>query len=172
MAQGRHQMNGSRHNSGFSFIELMVVIAVIAAMAAIIVPRFGGFTIDQQRTAFLEQLNALTVLGWQQALVTGKLHRILFDFKQSTIRLESEIQGKATPATVPGATTVMPFPHTFVLTALSIEGDNVLRAGKRATAWYYLVPQGLAQAVEMRMRDEQGEWRASLNPFTAQFSLH
>lgn len=164
-------MNGLKHNSGFSFIEMMIVMAIIAVVTIIVVPRFTGFSIDRQRMAFLEQLNAVTSLGWQQALLTGKLHRVLLDFKQRQIRLEQEDAGTVTPVTVGNGLTVVAIPDNMTITNVVVEGDDVMRHGKRATAWYYVVPQGLAQAVEMAIRDDEGEWRVLLNPFTAQFSL-
>lgn len=156
--------------AGFSLLEIMVVIALMGVMAALIVPRFTGQSFEQQRDSFVEQLNSLTIMGWRQALNTGKLHRILFDFSNEQIRLETEEHGKSALAAVPGFDTTMKLPDFFTFSSLSIADDDVIQRGKRATAWFYIVPQGLAQQVEFVANDEEGQWRAQLNPFTAQFS--
>src|SRR5262245_66191530 len=49
-------MGGLRSAQGFTFIEIMVVIAILAILAALVVPRILGRTDDAKRTAAKVQI--------------------------------------------------------------------------------------------------------------------
>ena len=66
----------SKH--GFTFIELVVVIMILGIVATIVVPNLQKRLPGYQRKAFVNELNTLTALGWQNALSTQKVHRIFF----------------------------------------------------------------------------------------------
>lgn len=46
----------SAHSAGFTFIEIMVVVAILAILAALVVPRIMGRTDDAKRTAAKVQI--------------------------------------------------------------------------------------------------------------------
>jgi general secretion pathway protein G len=46
----------SGHSAGFTFIEIMVVVAILAILAALVVPRIMGRTDDAKRTAAKVQI--------------------------------------------------------------------------------------------------------------------
>ena len=48
--------HSSRHQTGFTFIEIMVVVAILAILAALVVPRIMGRTDDAKRTAAKVQI--------------------------------------------------------------------------------------------------------------------
>ena len=50
-----------RNKKGFTLIELIVVIAILGALVAIAVPRFGGFSRDAQDVA--DKATARTILS-------------------------------------------------------------------------------------------------------------
>ncbi len=53
----RHRSRGVLHNArGFTFIEIMVVVAILAILAALVVPRIMGRTDDAKRTAVKVQI--------------------------------------------------------------------------------------------------------------------
>jgi prepilin-type N-terminal cleavage/methylation domain-containing protein len=62
-------MNMARKQKGFTLVELMVVIAVIAVLAAVLIPR-SGLVQDTAKEAGIEA-NARTV----EAVVDGMIHR-------------------------------------------------------------------------------------------------
>ena len=51
--------HASRGNAGFTFIEIMVVVAILAILAALVVPRIMGRTDDAKRTAAKVQIRNL-----------------------------------------------------------------------------------------------------------------
>ena len=61
MVQDRHENErtagrGLRSDGGFTFIEIMVVVAILAILAALVVPRIMGRTDDAKRTAAKVQI--------------------------------------------------------------------------------------------------------------------
>ena len=61
MVQDRHENErtagrGLRSDRGFTFIEIMVVVAILAILAALVVPRIMGRTDDAKRTAAKVQI--------------------------------------------------------------------------------------------------------------------
>jgi|CXWL01.1.fsa_nt_gi general secretion pathway protein G len=53
---GRQALHASRATGGFTFIEIMVVVAILAILAALVVPRIMGRTDDAKRTAAKVQI--------------------------------------------------------------------------------------------------------------------
>lgn len=53
---GRQALHASRATDGFTFIEIMVVVAILAILAALVVPRIMGRTDDAKRTAAKVQI--------------------------------------------------------------------------------------------------------------------
>src|SRR5262245_9360988 len=49
-------VQGSRSDRGFTFIEIMVVVAILAILAALVVPRIMGRTDEAKRTAAKVQI--------------------------------------------------------------------------------------------------------------------
>ncbi len=64
---------GIRKQAGFTFIELMVVVAILAVLIAIVAPRILGRTDDAKRTASVVQLRNI-----EQALQLYKLDTGLY----------------------------------------------------------------------------------------------
>src|SRR2546430_125877 len=66
---------------GFSLIEIMVALLIVAIMGAIFIPRFaarGARPLD----LVTERIITLTQAGYDRAIMTGKLHRVLFSLKE------------------------------------------------------------------------------------------
>lgn len=53
---GRQALHARRATGGFTFIEIMVVVAILAILAALVVPRIMGRTDDAKRTAAKVQI--------------------------------------------------------------------------------------------------------------------
>lgn len=150
---------------------------IIGLMATIIVPNLQQQIPGYQRKAFIAELNNLLALGWQNALITQKAHRVFFDIKKEIIRLEIE-----EPAAV--TTGFKPVPQTYKKTFYEIppnieikdfflDGVNEYRPDREVlTFWFFIVPEGMSQEVVINMIDTSGAAPVKiglvLNPFTVQ----
>jgi prepilin-type N-terminal cleavage/methylation domain-containing protein len=167
-------------NTGFSFIEIIVAIAIVGVMAAIVIPRLrvrGTSEID----ALVNKIAELTQQGYERALVTGKVHRVFFTI---TTGQPSKAALQVAEDTKPGdELKFVPVPAEYNPT--SFEWDERLRivnfyirgtdeGSGLKTAWFYILPDGLSQEIVMNIGDEQtpDERGLVLNPFHVKFSVY
>jgi type IV pilus assembly protein PilE len=110
-------MNNSLHRQhGFSLIELMVAVAIIAIMTAFAIPAFGQYLVRSNRAAAQAHLLDLAQ-GQQQYLLDNRAYAATL----------SEL-GIATPATVASRYTITLHivagpPAIFVVTATPLAGS-------------------------------------------------
>lgn len=174
--------------SGFTLIELMVVIAIIALMAAAVVPRLGVRPL-QRRMQFATDLSALIGLGWQQALMTNTFHRITFDFEKRQFTLQADESAGQDQKEVfkevknPYFISTQSIDDAFTIKQFFIEGyDEVQRfVGKKLQkVYFFIVPEGLVQPVIINLvdnndLDEKGRGRqfgVVVNPFSGECVYH
>ena len=167
-------------NNGFSLLEVVIAITVLAIVAAIVVPRLrnGGMPAHQK---FLQNLNNLTRAAQLSALMTGKVHKIFFDLKQKRAAIEVD-SGKLTSS---GSPVFEPLANTYTKTgfALSdklefdrfaIKGKDLMHKGAEyKDAWFFITPDGLTQEVTIGIGEPDRDRHVTLviNPFTAQFNM-
>lgn len=177
--------------SGFSLIEIMVVIGLIAALATMIVPAFVNLIPRSERKQFIARLNELTTFAWRQAVATDQVHMVFFNFKTKRITVssiknnEKELgpfgEPKGQPVRGAYLKTSLAIPAGIKIDQLLIEGVDTLerKVKDSAQAWFFIMPNGLAQNVIINMYDTKdkvaGKYRKAglvLNPFSAQFSVY
>lgn len=176
---------------GFTLVEIMVAIAVIALMATIISPMLRVRRPGQERKEFVGTLNALMRLASQQATVSRKIHRVLFSLKDNKmVKVTVQIKGegndsKGDPifATIkaPYLSSSIKWPSNLLVKQFFIEGiDEKAREGRVSTEfWFVIMPEGLAQdiiinAVDMHdgPRNKPQQVGLVLNPFSVQFKMY
>lgn len=173
----------SKNTFGFTFIELVVVIMIIALVATIAIPNLQQRMPGYQRKQFFTELNSLMTIAWEHALSTNTLHRVLFDFDRRTIKIELEIKDhekeKAKFKEITGAyrKTMYQWPETIEVRQFFIEGVNEMRSGTKVDKmWIFITPEGLAQDVVINAVDINQHAEIPLgfvlNPFTAQFTSY
>ncbi len=182
-------MYGTCKTTGFALLELLIVILIIAIIGAVVVPNMQQRTPRYEREQFIARLNTLLLLGWQQAVSTNKVHKVLFNFDKRAVVLEvatekTDKQGEPVTQQVRQAylNTSFTWPEQLHIKQFILQGyDEMSRFAGRATGsvWFYMVPEGLTQEVTINMVDKK-EIRAGkaktvglvLNPFTAQFTVY
>jgi prepilin-type N-terminal cleavage/methylation domain-containing protein len=168
-----------KSNNGFTFIELVVVIMILGIVATMVVPNLQKRLPGYKRKAFVNELNTLLALGWQNALSSQKVNRVFFDFKKRIVKLEEEETGatpdKASykPVTQAYRKTWYEWPEAIEIKNFIIDGvDEFGRDREVLTIWFYIVPEGLTQEVIINILDTSQTPDIALglvlNPFTAQ----
>jgi type II secretion system protein H len=76
-----------RARRGFTLIEILAVVAILALVAALVVPNFGGMRVRALR-AEAKQIAGQLELARQRAIVTGVPHRMWLELDQAAYRLE------------------------------------------------------------------------------------
>ena len=71
----------ARDERGFTLIEILAVVAILALVAAFVVPNLGGLRVRALR-AEAQQLAAQLELARQRAIVTGVPHRLWLELDQ------------------------------------------------------------------------------------------
>lgn len=161
---------------GFSFIELVVVILIIGIIATIVVP--ASRKKHAQRVDFIGQLNYLLQVSWQDAVVTGKMHRLVFDASQRKVLAEVAIDtpSHGTPKAFRSLgdkyyqAAVDWDPNQLVLIDVQAGQQPVGRKAEQTAPTILIYPDGLAQPAHLNFSDTQGNFSLVLNPFTAQLA--
>ena len=170
-------------NQGFTLIEIVVAIAIIAVMATVIAPNLFGPTAATERKSFVAKLNGLLFLGWQQALITHKIHMATFNINKKKVYLEvvenTDVPNKpkTAPVKIEYQATSIDWPEQFEIKNFYIEEtDEVARAVGQNVFFFYIMPDGMAQDVIINFFDTKdmlpnGSARPVglvLNPFSVQ----
>lgn len=182
---------GRIKKSGIAVLDLVFALAVLALIAVLAVPNVGRLMPGYKRRQFLSSVETVVNIGWQQALVTRSIHKVLFDLQEGVIILERATDNvnqkgelEFTRAQVSGVLTRCEIPPFIEIKQFFIEGfDEIARyQGNKnaARVWFFLVPEGMAQKVVINMfdngsKDEKGHSRSIglvLNPLTARFYVY
>lgn len=170
--------------SGFTLIELVIVLVIMGLVMAIIVPTFYGRRERTQVGAFVAQLNSLVQGAWRNALTTHQLQRVTFDFVGDKVVLMQAASKSATgdkdefkPVRGLLTQTEVTIPEHYSFANFYIEGRDEMTLGKRKDTWFCIMPDGAAQQViiNIKVQEEGIEARRVglvLNPFSAQFEWH
>ena len=175
--------------SGFTLIELIIVIALIGVMTIIVMPSFRGDKLAQARQAQVDQLNLLLATAQYSAITSGKINRVIFDLKLAKVRIEQLSakkdnlnQDQYELLQVDYNETSLDWDSNLKIKEIYTNNQNAFWSDEvgNAKAWFYIVSDGNAQNVTINFIDlaenektnEQSEYSLVLNPFTVQFKLY
>ena len=167
-------------SKGFSLIQLVIVIAIMGILATVTLPRLKKRGASP-RDEFATSLNALTQMAYSNALATGKIHRVLFNFKNNTVSVEmaedkpdTTGQLKFAPVKSDYFKSSINWPINFEMRNFFIKGKDELLGGNTPKVWFFITPEGLAQEIVINTSDtsNEDEFALVLNPFTAQFKVY
>ncbi len=181
-------MRFQKHNSsGFTLIELLIAIAIVGIMTAAVVPFMQRMQTGYERKKFIARVNSLAQTAWQQAIITGAVHRVLFSMTERTAAVERDISKSALskklefkPVAVESAS--MSWPASIEIRQFIIAGVDEMKrstARRTKTAWFYVIPDGMTQAVTINgvdkdelIENKPKQFGLVLNPFMAQFKVY
>lgn len=100
-------MNKKNTRKGFTIVELVIVIAVIAILATVLVPTFGNVISDAQKTALKQELKnahtqfaiAVAASGVDTDEVVIKHENKYYSFKAGNLELNTDNSAKELDAT-------------------------------------------------------------------------
>lgn len=156
-------------------------------MTAAIIPFMQRMQTGYERKKFIARVNSLAQTAWQQAIITGKVHRVLFKVLERTAVVERDITKSALskklefePVKVESAS--MDWPASIEIRQFIIVGVDEMKqptAQRTKTVWFYIIPDGMAQAVTIngvdkdeRIEGKPKQFGLVLNPFMAQFKVY
>jgi prepilin-type N-terminal cleavage/methylation domain-containing protein len=174
--------------SGFTLLELLVVMLIMGIIGAMVVPAFMQRTPRYEREQFIAGLNALMQSAASQTIISHTLHQIYVDLKARTISIRKHTgtydrngDPECKPVQSSYARLDQLIPEQIVFKQFFIEGSNELSDSGKQTKelWFYLVPEGLAQQVIINLLDTRDtvddkprHVSLVLNPFLVQFKVY
>jgi len=182
-------MFGMNKKSGFTLLELLIVVLIIGVLGSVLMPNLKRSTPRYEREEFIARFNALTQLAWQQALSTNKAYQVSIDVGKKVIFLlvdsgEKDRSGAAVFKPVIGLaqSTSITIPSQIEFKQFFIEGFDMMAKFTRSKTeemWFYIIPEGMAQDVVVNFVDTADTRDDAprpvglvLNPFSAQFKIY
>jgi prepilin-type N-terminal cleavage/methylation domain-containing protein len=152
---------------GFSLLELLVVVALIAVLAGAVVPAFEGMHAEARVRAVARDLTLLLRLAASQAVTTGSAHRVRVDAAGERALLEC--RDEATPGStafapvtgIPGTSRALPAGIDLEFAPAAgpprrWRGARHTGGGEPAAATVCFYPDGTADARRLVLRDRRG----------------
>lgn len=183
-------MNGF-HKSGFTLIELIIGLAILGLLAAVAIPNIKNFIKKDEQQVFFNDLNSLTSNALDNAIISDKTNRIVFDFVNKKIFIEQELDKKLPTGQI-GYESISSkyvqaefdyskFNFEFKNFFIDTKDEMSLSAGqiKKEKVWFFISSDGTAQPVVINLievnenlPENERQFSLVLNPFTVQFKKY
>lgn len=161
----------------------------MAVLAAIAVPNFRSRFPSQITEKFISDLNSLSGIAWQNAILTGRLNRVVFNFSSKKIYIESEKKEAVDkgideneafePVVSVYSNDYIYLPSHLEIVSFFVDGKNEMEGSLKDRSWYFITNVGISQEVIVNIEDkskpnleEPDIFGLVLNPFSAQFKKH
>jgi len=173
-------------SAGFTLFEMLIVIAVIAFMAAMILPRLGRRDPKAEWSHLVNTLNNIVYFTRQQAISDHKEYRLRFqrgrEEQPIVVTIEEERPDPDKPGTLTYQQSSFPtFPArhelhpSFRLRGVYQTGVDQLEENK-GNAYCYIVSNGLVQETMIHMAHVvarvEKQMTLKVKPFFGRFELH
>lgn len=170
------------NKSGFSFLELVAALLILAILATVALPLFTKRQPKEQRKLFVEQMNYVVAEAFQQALLTQLYYKVTYDFDAQKIIASPELpKTHDVKKEISYRTLSLEWPKKYEIQDFYVQGVNEFKdslgSAHTHNIWFYIVPDGLAQEViinffdasDKKDGDNQMQCGLVLNPFTMKF---
>ncbi len=173
---------------GFSFLELMIVLALIGMLGAFVVPNVFRTKQGAQRKEFLVQFEALLKDAVLRSITKNMMHQIFIDIEHEKIQtrvfqknaIETNQHKSFVKIEDVEYLTEIVFPKYFIIKDFFINGIQELVPGNMVLdVVFYVMPDGTSQAIVANLIDEEEEgitpdikFSFVINPFYARMSVH
>lgn len=138
-AVNRGAVQSSKNSaSGFSLIELLIVLAVIGAIAAAVLPNIG-LTVGSQMALSMRDFSTQVRTLFDSAILTGRVHRLVIDPKEGTYWSEAAplgFKGRPPLAQAPGEGSAREEDRAKLLEDLGTAVAEPRPAGESGTRYY------------------------------------
>ena len=74
---------------GFTLLELLIVMSLMALITAVAAPNFGGALLTLQTRSAVKKVSAILRYARNQAVSTQLVHRVVFDFADGQVLLQA-----------------------------------------------------------------------------------
>lgn len=185
-------MLGKTTRPGFSFLQLVFVVAIVGVMSMTVIPNLFKRRPLYEQKAFVTTLNAFMAEAWQRGLTTQKVQKIIFNLQQRKVSLEQETdqrdaQGNRVfaPVVVEYAPAAPSWLEQWEIRQFFVQGADEIASQSQQNrmadgVWFFVLPGGLSQEVIINMvymhdkhSGQEGKRNGLvLNPFTVQFKTY
>ena len=181
-------MQNKRAQSGFSLLELMIVLALIGLLGAFVVPNLFRTKQGAERKEFSTSFETLLKDAVLRSIVEKKDHQIYIDIAHELIQtrvydkssIETNKHKQFTRVEDEQYVTEIKFSNQFKFQNFFINGIEELVSGTAALdILFYVMPDGTSQAIIANIvdQDEDGinpdvNFSFVINPFYARMSVY
>ncbi len=131
-----------RRQSGFTLMELMIIITIIAVLAAIAVPNFLGWLPKYRLKSAVDELFSNLNLAKMTAVRNGQDCKVLFDADGYTIECLSKtvnLDGYGSGITFKNPDGSSGFPAFITFNSRGLSNDGIVRLTNEARTGYFQV---------------------------------
>lgn len=170
---------------GISFIEILVLLLLISIATSMVIPRFITNRPGMAQKNFFAEFSTLVADTTYQAIVSKKVHQILFDFDHHKIVVKKHQPMPDEPNKHKQFTQVpkdifhsqISLPNQFTVRNFVVQGNDEMKSGMTMhDAWFYIMPDGTSQPTTINIEDDTQDTTAlfsiTINPFYSQATLH
>lgn len=180
-------MLSNRNQSGFSLLEVMIVLVLIVMLGAFVVPNIFKARQGSQRKQFLTSFETMLKQSVLRSILKQEIHQIYFNIKQEVIQMrirdlksiETNLHKQFIEVKDLEYVTHIPFLKNLKIKNFYINGaDEVISGALLDDVLFYIMPDGTSQPIIVNILEENDDQMQDIsfsfvvNPFYARMSVY